>query len=67
MDLCSVQSLKMKKNDTKRMAEDIALQGSIDLSRALENISKSKAPSNPSVENVRENRKIEIIKDEYDG
>lgn len=67
MDLCSVQSLKMKKNDTKRMAEDIALQGSIDLSRALENISKSKVPSNPSIENVRENRKIEIIKDEYDG
>ena len=65
MDLESVKLLQKKKIQNERQVEDMALQGSVDLSRELEIISKLHTSSEPSLENVRQNRMIEVVKEEY--
>ena len=67
MDLENVQQLKQKKLTVEKTAEEISLQASIDLSRELECISRLHISTNPSLDNVRENRKIEILKEDHCG
>ena len=65
MDLESVKLLQKKKIQNERQVEDMILRGSVDLSRELEIISKLHTSSEPSLENVRQNRMIEVVKEEY--
>jgi hypothetical protein len=65
MDLENAQALQQKKSEIERSAEAAALQGSIDLSRELEVISKTHSTANPSIKHVRENRKVEKTKENY--
>ena len=66
MDLESANDIKKRKNSSKRMAEDIALQGSIDLTRKLEEIVHSKPTTIPTIENAKTNRRVEMLLEEYD-
>ena len=65
MDLENAQALQQKKSEIERSAEATALQGSIDLARELEVISKTHSTANPSIKHVRENRKVEKTKETY--
>jgi hypothetical protein len=65
MDLENAQALQQKKSEIERSAEAAALQGSIDLSRELDVISKTHSTANPSIKHVRENRKVEKTKENY--
>lgn len=65
MDLETVKQLKQKKSLIEKQAEEIALQGSVDLSRELESVVRVCSNLEPSLQNVRQNRKIEIIKENY--
>jgi len=65
MDLETVKQLKQKKSLIEKQVEEIALQGSIDLSRELENVVRVCSNLEPSLQNVRQNRKIEIVKENY--
>ena len=65
MDLENAQALQQKKSEIERSAEATALQGSIDLSRELEVISKTHSTASPSIKHVRENRKVEKTKETY--
>jgi negative regulator of sigma E activity len=56
---------QLKKFEIERSAEATALQGSIELARELEVISKTHSTANPSIKHVRENRKIEKTKENY--
>ena len=64
-DLETVKQLKQKKSLIEKQVEEIALQGSIDLSRELESVVRVCSNLEPSLQNVRQNRKIEIIKENY--
>jgi hypothetical protein len=66
MDLESATDIKKKKIDAKRKAEDTALQGSIDLLRELEDIVRAKPAVTPTIEKVKENRRVEILLEEHD-
>lgn len=66
MDLESATDIKKKKIDAKRKAEDTALQGSIDLLRELEDIVRAKPAVTPTIEKVKENRRVETLLEEHD-
>ena len=57
-----VESLKEKKKESEKAAEEIALQGSIDLSREIERIASTVLPKKVDVKNVRRHRKTEVEK-----
>lgn len=67
MDLDNVKQLKQKKSEVKKLSEEISLQASIDLSRELEYITRSHSSTSPIIENVRQNRRNEIMKEDYRG
>lgn len=62
MDIEKVQELKEQKKQAETAVEEIALQGSIDLSRDIERIASSILPPRVDVKNVRKHRKTEIKK-----
>ena len=62
MDFEEVQALKERKRQGERDVEEIALQGSIDLSREIERIASAVLPQKVDVKNVRKHRKTEIKK-----
>jgi len=62
MDIAKVQELKEQKKQAETAVEEIALQGSIDLSRDIERIASSILPPRVDVKNVRKHRKTEIKK-----
>lgn len=57
MGIEEVQELKEKKKQAERDVEDIALQGSIDLSRDIEIIANSVSAKKVDIKNVRKHRK----------
>ena len=67
MDLENVKLLKQKKSAVEKSAEETVLQAGIDLSRELECIAKLHSSPNPGLENVRQNRKIEKLKENHRG
>ena len=62
MDMEEVQALQEKKKQAERGVADIALQGSIDLSRDIERISSTILSPKIDIKNVRKHRKLEINK-----
>ena len=66
MDLESVTDIKKKKVSTKKKAEGVALQGSIDLLRELADIVRTKPKATPSMDNIKENRRTEMLLEEQD-
>ncbi len=60
MDMEEVQAIKEKKKQVERSVEDIAIQGSIDLSRDIELIANSILGQKVDLTNVRQHRKSEI-------
>lgn len=67
MDLESVGAIQDKKSEVEKQAQEESLQASIDLSRELELIAKTHATTNPSLDNVRRNRRTEKIKEGNNG
>lgn len=62
MDIGEVQALQEQKKQAETAVEEIALQGSIDLSRDIERIASAVLPQKVDVKNIRKHRKTEIIK-----
>lgn len=62
MDIEEIKAIKERKKQAERAVEDIALQGSIDLSRDIERIASTILAPRVDVKNVRRHRKSEIIK-----
>ena len=62
MNIEEVQALKEQKKQGERDVEEIALQGSIDLSREIERIASAVLPQSVEVKNVRKHRKAETKK-----
>jgi hypothetical protein len=67
MDLESVNAIQERKSEVERQAQEESLQASIDLSRELELMAKTHASMNPSLDNVRKNRRVEKIKEGNNG
>lgn len=67
MNLESVLKLQQQKSSIEKSVEEVALQGSIDLSRDLEHLAKTHTSPSPSLKNVRQNRRIEKIKEDHHG
>ena len=67
MDFEQVKALKEQKKRAERSVEEIALQGSIDLSRDIEIIASSAMPPKVDIKNVRKHRKTEIKKGGNNG
>ena len=62
MGMGEVVQMKEQKKQAERSAEEIALQGSIDLSREIERIASTILPPKVDVKHVRRHRKTEINK-----
>lgn len=62
MDMEEVEAIKERKKQAERDVEDIALQGSIDLSRDIERIANTILAPKVDIKNVRRHRKTEINK-----
>jgi hypothetical protein len=62
MDIEQVQAIIENKKNTEKSFEDVALQGSINLSREIEIIADSVIQQNVDIKNVRRHRKTEIKK-----
>ena len=62
MDIEEIKAIKAQKKQAERAVADIALQGSIDLSRDIERIASTILAPRVDIKNVRRHRKAEINK-----